>query len=416
MGDVTACNQAVITEKSAHSMTPLAVSVCTTPAAPSPIPLPYPVTASMAEKSVDPAMRTKINGVAVVTVGSCFKTCHGNEPGTLKEVVSLNTSGPCFLIMGAPVVLIELGMAGITGSPGMMNKAVTVGAGANASGAGGAGSGGGAGGGGSGGGAGGTGPSAQGGGGAGGGGTNEGASADPAKKKENKYCPDKGKKAPPSKQFAGLEDSDLRNHRAAIAGHGTADGRAAAHAAMTGRAGGPGPKPQAFWSGGGKDAAREQGFAIQEDQRSGAGRIEKMGPQGKLFTRKEDWQKEYGDGSMVTNERLWKTISRRSAENASGSVDAFVVGTAWPGNVFSSVELPTLLHNPKLKQIKFRNPNHKPPPAPVVAAWKKKKDGCWHGPKIDPIPQKPHKDFNPKGEPWPGFELHPTEGVQRPKT
>jgi hypothetical protein len=38
-------------------------------------------------------MRTKINGAAVVTVGSCFKACHGNEPGTLKEVVSLNTGG-----------------------------------------------------------------------------------------------------------------------------------------------------------------------------------------------------------------------------------------------------------------------------------------------------------------------------------
>ena len=30
--------------------------------------------------------------------------------------------GPCFLVMGAPTVIIQLGMAGITGSPAFMNK------------------------------------------------------------------------------------------------------------------------------------------------------------------------------------------------------------------------------------------------------------------------------------------------------
>jgi hypothetical protein len=37
-------------------------------------------------------------------------------------VVSFNTSGPCFIITGAPSVVIELGMTGITTSTGMMNK------------------------------------------------------------------------------------------------------------------------------------------------------------------------------------------------------------------------------------------------------------------------------------------------------
>jgi len=40
----------------------------------------------------------------------------------MKEVVSLNTGGSCFIVMGAPIVLVELGMMGITGSPGFMNK------------------------------------------------------------------------------------------------------------------------------------------------------------------------------------------------------------------------------------------------------------------------------------------------------
>ena len=68
-----------------------------------------------------------------------LKTCHGNEPGTLKEVVSLNTTGPCFIIMGAPVVLCELGMMGITGSPCISNKAMTSGGRATRSDAGGTG-------------------------------------------------------------------------------------------------------------------------------------------------------------------------------------------------------------------------------------------------------------------------------------
>jgi hypothetical protein len=133
MGDVTAVMMDVVTEKSGHQMTPLAVSVCLTPAAPSPLPIPYPVTASSGEGITDPAMRTKVGGAPVATVGSCLKACHGNEPGTLKEVVSFNTGGPSFLVMGAPTVICELGMMGITGSPGFHNKQVTVGAPANAS-------------------------------------------------------------------------------------------------------------------------------------------------------------------------------------------------------------------------------------------------------------------------------------------
>src|SRR4029453_15364029 len=176
MGDVTAVMMDVITEKSGHTITPMAVSVCTTPAAPSPLPIPYPVVGNAIEGIVDPPMRTKVNGSPIGTVGGCIKTCHGNEPGTLKEVVSLNTTGPCFIIMGAPVVLVELGMMGITGSPCMSNKAPTAGAGANASNAGGTGGAGGGGGGGGGGPGGDGGPQGPaGGGGAGGGGSNSGA-------------------------------------------------------------------------------------------------------------------------------------------------------------------------------------------------------------------------------------------------
>lgn len=143
MGKVTALMMDTITDKSGHTMTGLAVSVCVTPAAPAPLPIPYPTVASVSEGVIDECMRTKIEDSKILTVGGCTKNCHGNEPGTLKEVVSLNTAGPCFPILGAPIVLIELGMAGITLSPGFMNKNPVPGGGSSASGAGGGGSGGG---------------------------------------------------------------------------------------------------------------------------------------------------------------------------------------------------------------------------------------------------------------------------------
>ena len=46
---VKAVGKDCITEKSGHTMTPCGVSVCTTPAAPSPIPVPYPPVANAAE-------------------------------------------------------------------------------------------------------------------------------------------------------------------------------------------------------------------------------------------------------------------------------------------------------------------------------------------------------------------------------
>ena len=119
---VTAVMMDCITEKSGHTMAPCAVSVCTTPAAPSPLPIPYPPVASSAEGTKGSPSRTKMGGAKIISVGACFKACHGNEPGTMKEVVSLNTGGPSFIVMGAPIVFVELGLVGITGSPGFHNK------------------------------------------------------------------------------------------------------------------------------------------------------------------------------------------------------------------------------------------------------------------------------------------------------
>ena len=86
MGKVTALEMDTITDGSGHQMTGMAVSVCITPAAPAPLPIPYPTMGSVSEGITDPCMRTKIEGNKILTVGGCMSVCHGNEPGTLKEV------------------------------------------------------------------------------------------------------------------------------------------------------------------------------------------------------------------------------------------------------------------------------------------------------------------------------------------
>jgi RHS repeat-associated protein len=122
MSKVTALGTDVITEKSGHAVAPVAPSVCNTPVGTAVAPIPYPVTGTSAEGLFGATSRTKIGGAKVGTVGSGFKAVHGNEPGTLKEIVSLTTGGPAPIVMGAPTVVIERGMAGITGSPLMANR------------------------------------------------------------------------------------------------------------------------------------------------------------------------------------------------------------------------------------------------------------------------------------------------------
>ena len=121
-GKVTALGLDVITEKSGHGLAPISPSVCITPAAPSPVPVPYPASGSSRQGVVGSPLRTKISGAPIGTVGGSFEACHGNEPGTLKEVVSLNTGGAASILVGAPTVICELGMMGITGSPLLANK------------------------------------------------------------------------------------------------------------------------------------------------------------------------------------------------------------------------------------------------------------------------------------------------------
>jgi hypothetical protein len=431
MANLQALGEDVVTESSNHNVVGMAVSVCLTPAAPSPLPIPYPLTGSSAEGVDDSPMRTKMCGVNGATIGSNVKTCHGNEAGTLKEVVSLNTAGRCPPLTGAFTVLIELGPAAVTGSMVNMNKGLMPGMSSNASDASGTGGGGSAGGAapGAGGGSGNPNSPSQGGGDGGGSATGASKSAP----KGPSYCPKKG--SAPRNMQKDIDKHDLRKvadlskatpdgAKAAMAAGGlTSTGGIAPVDATNAPGGATATQGQAFWSGpGGPQAAHNEGRTTQEDA-GGAATLQSMG------SAAPGWTQEAGAGSNVTGENNWRTISRRSAENSSGTVDAYVVGQGTPRGdprnpqswktVFSGTELPTLLHNPNVNQINFHDPTA-PAGAPPTTWTRGPKTpdcpaGAWTGPSV------PSKEVNiapagamPQPVSCPGFSLHSAKGVTRP--
>jgi len=120
---VTANNMDVAAESSGHSIVYMAPSVCITPAAPSPLPIPYPIVTPTGTKSCDDDTRSvKIEGAPVFCIGSLVHSCTGNEPGTQKEVVSLATASQAFPLTGSPNVKAEDSAVVFTGSQAMGNR------------------------------------------------------------------------------------------------------------------------------------------------------------------------------------------------------------------------------------------------------------------------------------------------------
>jgi hypothetical protein len=98
-------------------------SVCITPAAPSPVPVPYPILTPDGTATLkDDTRRVKIGGKPVFVVDSAVSSCTGNEPGSQKEVVSMKTGSSAFIINGSPDVSAEGKAVVYTTSSGMGNQ------------------------------------------------------------------------------------------------------------------------------------------------------------------------------------------------------------------------------------------------------------------------------------------------------
>jgi uncharacterized Zn-binding protein involved in type VI secretion len=120
---VVANNREVAGESTGHKVIYLNPSVCITPAAPSPVTVPYPIMTPSGTGNLDSdTRRVKIGGKPVFTVDSVVSSCTGNEAGTQKEVVSHKTSSSCYIIDGSPNVKAEGKTVVYTGSSGMGNQ------------------------------------------------------------------------------------------------------------------------------------------------------------------------------------------------------------------------------------------------------------------------------------------------------
>ncbi len=111
----------VVCEDSGHQVVPVAPNMCLPPAAPSPRPLPYPITGTSA--TLDPGCEhTKIRGQKVLNADGKIKKVTGNEAGTQKDIITFTTGDHAFpLPLPAQTVHFEGQPVSITGNPGFGN-------------------------------------------------------------------------------------------------------------------------------------------------------------------------------------------------------------------------------------------------------------------------------------------------------
>lgn len=118
---VTALSMDVVCEDSGHQVVPMAPNMCITPMAPSPLPMPYPITASTS--SLDPGTeKTFISDQKVLNFKCKVKQVSGNEPGTQKDITTMQTTGHAWALPIAVTVHFEGGPVAITGNPGFGNS------------------------------------------------------------------------------------------------------------------------------------------------------------------------------------------------------------------------------------------------------------------------------------------------------
>jgi hypothetical protein len=120
MSDLTAMGQVVASEDSKLAFVPLAPNVCLTPAAPSPVPVPYPIQGDTGK--LEGGCETVLHhGTPTMNTHGKIAAVHGNEAGSVGDVVTGTTGGTAWATSGAPTVLFEGAPAVTATSPGFGN-------------------------------------------------------------------------------------------------------------------------------------------------------------------------------------------------------------------------------------------------------------------------------------------------------
>ncbi len=119
---VTAMMMDIVCEDSGHQVVPMAPNMCITPAAPSPLPMPYPIQGTSAQ--LDPGTeKTQAKGKKILNADGKVKAVHGNEAGTQKDITTMQTGGHAWpLPVPAVTIQFEGKPVTITGNQGFGNS------------------------------------------------------------------------------------------------------------------------------------------------------------------------------------------------------------------------------------------------------------------------------------------------------
>ncbi len=117
----TALGMETVGEASSHTVTPMAPNMCITPAAPSPLPMPYPLMGTSSQLA-EGTSNTQVENKKALTSDGKIKQVNGNEPGTQKDIITFTTSGKAFSL---PVPAMQIHLEGaptaVTGNMGFAN-------------------------------------------------------------------------------------------------------------------------------------------------------------------------------------------------------------------------------------------------------------------------------------------------------
>jgi hypothetical protein len=117
----TAMSMDIATEDSGHQVVPMAPNVCITPAAPSPLPLPYPIMGTSA--NLDPGTeKVQESSKKVMNTGCKVKEVHGNEAGTQKDIITFQTGGHAWALPVMMTIHFEGKPVVVTANPGFGNS------------------------------------------------------------------------------------------------------------------------------------------------------------------------------------------------------------------------------------------------------------------------------------------------------
>ena len=98
MGQTTFANSRGIAHKGSGGLSVVFPDVCKTPIGPAVVPIPYPNIGKSSDTSKGPKS-VKTDGKMPMVKGAQYSTSTGDEPGTLKGIISSSTKGVCEYMM-----------------------------------------------------------------------------------------------------------------------------------------------------------------------------------------------------------------------------------------------------------------------------------------------------------------------------